>query len=188
MPLDPAGADCVRGCPRRKSLRVSSTFPRGQGPDGDTRQASLAHADVTGRTGRSRTTDKSYVSGNIRAPLQSLEFHSNRPQTDAAQAANCWKRALFSRPRTRSVYRRQWLSDPPGTVGLVKRLRSIPENTVGPAPVQRPNVDAMSGPEFEAYVGGVLRYNGYLVEVTKVTGDCGVDIVARRGSQKIAVQ
>jgi len=46
----------------------------------------------------------------------------------------------------------------------------------------------MSGPEFEAYVGGVLRYNGYLVEVTKVTGDCGVDIVARRGSQKIAVQ
>jgi hypothetical protein len=46
----------------------------------------------------------------------------------------------------------------------------------------------MSGPEFEAYVGGVLRYNGYLVEFTKTTRDFGVDLIARRGAETVAVQ
>jgi Restriction endonuclease/Clp amino terminal domain, pathogenicity island component len=46
----------------------------------------------------------------------------------------------------------------------------------------------MSGTEFEAYVGGVLRHNGYLVDFTKATGDFGVDLVARRGTDVVAVQ
>jgi restriction system protein len=50
------------------------------------------------------------------------------------------------------------------------------------------DIDAMSGAEFEAYVGGVLRHNGYLVDFTKATGDFGVDLVARRGTDVIAVQ
>jgi Restriction endonuclease/Clp amino terminal domain, pathogenicity island component len=50
------------------------------------------------------------------------------------------------------------------------------------------DIDAMSGAEFEAYVGGVLRHNGYLVAFTKATGDFGVDLVARRGTDVIAVQ
>ena len=50
------------------------------------------------------------------------------------------------------------------------------------------DIDAMSGVEFEAYVGGVLRHNGYLVDFTKATGDFGVDLVARRGTDVIAVQ
>ena len=50
------------------------------------------------------------------------------------------------------------------------------------------NIDAMSGAEFEAYVGGVLRHNGYLVAFTKATGDFGVDLIARKGTDVIAVQ
>jgi restriction system protein len=50
------------------------------------------------------------------------------------------------------------------------------------------DIDAMSGAEFEAYVGGVLRHNGYLVAFTKATGDFGVDLVARKGTDVIAVQ
>jgi hypothetical protein len=64
-----------------------------------------------------------------------------------------------------------------------------PPATLGDsAPVPQVNIDAMSGVEFEAFVGEVLRHNGYLVEATKVTGDFGVDLVARRGVQTIAVQ
>jgi hypothetical protein len=50
------------------------------------------------------------------------------------------------------------------------------------------DIDAMSGAEFEAYVGGVLRHNGYVVDFTRATGDFGVDLVARRGTDVIAVQ
>jgi hypothetical protein len=50
------------------------------------------------------------------------------------------------------------------------------------------DIDAMSGAEFEAYVGGVLRHNGYLVAFTKASGDFGVDLVARRGTDVVAVQ
>jgi hypothetical protein len=64
------------------------------------------------------------------------------------------------------------LSDPGETMTVVSGL----------------NIDAMSGAEFEAYVGGVLRHNGYLVDFTKATGDFGVDLVAHRGTDVIAVQ
>ena len=50
------------------------------------------------------------------------------------------------------------------------------------------DIDAMSGAEFEAYVGGVLLHIGYLVDFTKATGDFGVDLVARRGTDVVAVQ
>lgn len=50
------------------------------------------------------------------------------------------------------------------------------------------DIDAMSGAEFEAYVGCVLRHNGYVVDFTKATGDFGVDLVARRDTDVIAVQ
>jgi hypothetical protein len=46
----------------------------------------------------------------------------------------------------------------------------------------------MTGPEFEAYVGEILRYHGYFVEATRVTGDFGVDLVARRYAEVLAVQ
>ena len=70
------------------------------------------------------------------------------------------------RPRSRD------LSDASETLTLVSGL----------------DIDAMSGAEFEAYVGGVLLHNGYLVDFTKATGDFGVDLVARRGTDVVAVQ
>jgi Restriction endonuclease/Clp amino terminal domain, pathogenicity island component len=70
----------------------------------------------------------------------------------------------------------------------VKIPRSIPASLISSAPVPHFNVDSMSGAEFEAYVGAVLRSNGYLVNFTAPTGDFGVDLVARRGSETIGVQ
>jgi len=58
----------------------------------------------------------------------------------------------------------------------------------GDSTAQHASISAMSGTEFEAYVCAVLRSNGYLVALTRVTGDFGVDIVARRGAETTAVQ
>lgn len=49
-------------------------------------------------------------------------------------------------------------------------------------------VDAMAGVEFEHYVAAVLRGIGYTVEVTKASGDFGVDLIAARDGVRTAVQ
>jgi restriction system protein len=50
------------------------------------------------------------------------------------------------------------------------------------------DVDAMSGTEFENYVAARLRAAGYRVGLTSVTGDFGVDLIATRGEERIAIQ
>ena len=50
-------------------------------------------------------------------------------------------------------------------------------------------IDEMEGHDFEYYCADLLRYNGYEeVEVTKGSGDFGVDILAQRGEVTYAVQ
>jgi restriction system protein len=49
-------------------------------------------------------------------------------------------------------------------------------------------VDAMTGIEFEEYVAAVLRGLGYQVDITKATGDFGVDLIATKGGVRTAVQ
>ncbi|MCV7343135.1 restriction endonuclease [Mycolicibacterium rhodesiae] len=49
-------------------------------------------------------------------------------------------------------------------------------------------VDAMTGVEFERYVAAVLRGLGYEVEITRATGDFGVDLIATRAGIRTAVQ
>ncbi|PND58332.1 restriction endonuclease [Mycobacterium sp. ENV421] len=49
-------------------------------------------------------------------------------------------------------------------------------------------VDAMTGVEFEQYVAAVLRGLGYTVEITRATGDFGVDLIATRDDTRTAVQ
>ncbi len=49
-------------------------------------------------------------------------------------------------------------------------------------------VDAMSGLEFEHYVAAVLRGVGFSVEVTRASGDFGVDLIATRDGVRTAVQ
>lgn len=47
----------------------------------------------------------------------------------------------------------------------------------------------MTGQEYEKFCAGYLRKHGYTdIEMTKATGDNGVDIIARKGKEKYAVQ
>lgn len=49
-------------------------------------------------------------------------------------------------------------------------------------------IDAMTGIDFENYVAARLRAAGYRVALTKVTGDFGVDLIAAKGRERIAIQ
>ena len=49
-------------------------------------------------------------------------------------------------------------------------------------------VDAMDGADFEKYVAAKFRSAGYQVSTTRATGDYGVDLIARKGKERIAVQ
>ncbi|OQY27024.1 MAG: hypothetical protein B6244_11870 [Candidatus Cloacimonetes bacterium 4572_55] len=48
--------------------------------------------------------------------------------------------------------------------------------------------DSMDGLKFEHYVCKLMEYQGYQAEVTVSTGDQGVDVIARKGLKKYAVQ
>ncbi|MDT5132453.1 MAG: restriction system protein, partial [Mycobacterium sp.] len=49
-------------------------------------------------------------------------------------------------------------------------------------------IDTMTGDDFEHYVAAKLRAAGYRVAATRATGDFGVDLIARKGKERIAVQ
>lgn len=55
--------------------------------------------------------------------------------------------------------------------------------------VSMADIDAMSGLEFESFVGDLLKSLGYSgVQVTKSSGDQGVDVVASKDGKKYAIQ
>jgi hypothetical protein len=55
--------------------------------------------------------------------------------------------------------------------------------------VSMADIDAMSGLEFESFVGDLLKSLGYSgVEVTKSSGDQGVDVIASKDGTKYAIQ
>lgn len=59
----------------------------------------------------------------------------------------------------------------------------------GHKPTAPSAIDQMDGIAFENFVAGLLRINGYKkVEVTKASGDYGVDIVAVKNGKKYAFQ
>jgi restriction system protein len=49
-------------------------------------------------------------------------------------------------------------------------------------------IDVMEGSEFEEYVGALFRKLGYQASVTQQSRDFGVDVVATRGGERIAIQ
>jgi restriction system protein len=49
-------------------------------------------------------------------------------------------------------------------------------------------IDTMTGDDFENYVAAQLRSAGYRVAMTRATGDFGVDLIARKGKERMAVQ
>ena len=77
-----------------------------------------------------------------------------------------------------------------GTYCFVKYISSIGEGrNAKPQKVYMTKVDLMDGIEFENFVATLLKRNGYAdVEVTKASGDYGVDILAKKDGKKIAFQ
>lgn len=73
-------------------------------------------------------------------------------------------------------------------VGLVVVI-SIFVSKRNVAQVDMSEVDIMSGEEFERYVASLLRKSGFSgVQVTKASGDYGVDIIANKDGEKYAIQ
>jgi restriction system protein len=49
-------------------------------------------------------------------------------------------------------------------------------------------IDTMDGIVFELYVAELLRHRGWSVNLTKASGDLGVDLIAHQGDNKYSVQ
>jgi len=54
--------------------------------------------------------------------------------------------------------------------------------------LQIANIDVLDGIEFEHYLQKLLSSQGYKVKTTQASGDLGVDLVASKDSDKIAIQ
>lgn len=50
------------------------------------------------------------------------------------------------------------------------------------------NIDSMTGTEFEGYLRRLLNSRGYSVTMAGGSGDLGVDLIASRGSERVAIQ
>jgi HJR/Mrr/RecB family endonuclease len=50
------------------------------------------------------------------------------------------------------------------------------------------DVDLMSGFEFENLIGQLFNKLGFSTEVTKISGDQGIDVIAEKNSQRIGIQ
>lgn len=50
------------------------------------------------------------------------------------------------------------------------------------------DVDAMNGIEFEEFVAGLFTKLGYTTEVTKASGDQGVDVIAKKDGKMLGIQ
>lgn len=49
-------------------------------------------------------------------------------------------------------------------------------------------LDRLSGVEFEKFLDGLFRAQGYITELTATTGDYGADLILRKDGQRIAIQ
>jgi restriction endonuclease Mrr len=50
------------------------------------------------------------------------------------------------------------------------------------------DLDQLSGTEFEEFLAGLFRAQGYVAELTPLTGDYGADLILIKDGQRIAVQ
>lgn len=51
-----------------------------------------------------------------------------------------------------------------------------------------PDIDSLSGTDFERFLGGLFRSAGYAVEIKGQSGDFGVDLILERDDKRIAIQ
>lgn len=71
------------------------------------------------------------------------------------------------------------------TITFIKHNKEVEKKIRG---IQIANIDSMTGVEFEQYLQNLLNNQGYSVHVTKASGDLGVDLIASRDGDKIAIQ
>lgn len=50
------------------------------------------------------------------------------------------------------------------------------------------DIDLMTGEEFELFVSDYFKKQGYRTEITKASGDQGIDVIAEKGSIRIGIQ
>jgi restriction system protein len=67
-------------------------------------------------------------------------------------------------------------------------IKSAHNEDAGLRSISLDYVDNMQGVGFENYVKVLLRHRGFAVEITKASGDLGVDLVARCQDESIAIQ
>ncbi len=70
----------------------------------------------------------------------------------------------------------------------LRRFESMLVKPVKKQTVTITNIDLMGGQEFEYFVADLFQRMGYVTEVTKQTGDQGIDIIARRPGTSIGIQ
>lgn len=69
-----------------------------------------------------------------------------------------------------------------------KIKKDLIENNYTKATITINDVDLMSGIEFENFIADLFNKMGYKTQVTKASGDQGIDVIAEKDDYKIAVQ
>jgi hypothetical protein len=67
---------------------------------------------------------------------------------------------------------------------LIGRLKAAPAQKV----VSLDDIDMMDGVEFEKFIAALFSNMGYQTEITKGSGDQGIDVIATKNGKKIGVQ
>lgn len=94
----------------------------------------------------------------------SKEDRQARHLRDALQFAKQQHSVLSKKQRNQDAWQRRW--------GAAKAVE----------------LDQLSGVEFEEFLAGLFRAQGYVVELTPNTGDYGADLILSKGGKRIAVQ
>ncbi|RJR28927.1 restriction endonuclease [Candidatus Microgenomates bacterium] len=68
-------------------------------------------------------------------------------------------------------------------IALVERKKALNARAM-----KLSNIDRMSGIEFENYVAGLLKFQGFKIWLTPASGDFGVDLIASKEGETYAVQ
>lgn len=93
-----------------------------------------------------------------------------------ADAKNNISLILSQRQKGFEIYEKQWIN--------LEEIQKLKQIKIGLAN----NFSEMSPFDFEHFTALLLQEMGYQTEVTKKTGDYGVDIIAIKNNQRIAVQ
>jgi HJR/Mrr/RecB family endonuclease len=80
----------------------------------------------------------------------------------------------------------QFAKDQHGTLSKKQREQDDWQRQFGAA--QAAELDQLSGIEFEEFLAGLFRAQGYMAELTPTSGDYGADLILSKDGERIAVQ